>query len=156
MLFRSNSLSIDSKENSPKKTHHKNTKKAHPKNESIDNELDNIVEDKVEHKVDNSEKENKNTKTHKKSHANNHSHKRRIKKSDKPNNEDSLEVKQNIIEENEDILEPIGEENDLGSFRGVDGDNLDKAQEIEVVEEVKTDGRKVENIVWSKENFPKK
>ena len=42
------------------------------------------------------------------------------------------------------------------SFRGVENNNLNKAQEIEVVEEIKTDDRRVENIVWSKENFPKK
>ena len=153
---KTNSKQNDSKENHSKKAHSKNTKKTHPKNESIDNEVDNIVENKVENKVDNTETENKNTKNHKKSHSNNHSHKRRIKKSDKFDKEDSLEVKQNVIEESEEILEDIEDQNDLGSFRGVENDNLNKAQEIEVVEEIKTDDRRVENIVWSKENFPKK
>ena len=141
---KTNSKQTDSKENHSKKAHSKNTKKTHPKNESIDNE------------VDNTETENKNTKNHKKSHSNNHSHKRRIKKSDKFDKEDSLEVKQNVIEESEEILEDIEDQNDLVSFRGVENNNLNKAQEIEVVEEIKTDDRRVENIVWSKENFPKK
>ena len=149
---KTNSKQTDSKENHSKKAHSKNTKKTHPKNESIDNEVDNIIENKVENKVDNTGKE----KNHKKSHSNNHSHKRRTKKSDKFDKEDSLEVKQNVIEESEEILEDIEDQNDLGNSRGVENDNLNKVQEIEVVEEIKTDDRRVENIVWSKENFPKK
>lgn len=149
-----NSKQTNSKENNSKKTHSKNTKKTHPKNKSIDSD-DNTMENQVENKVNNTESENKNTKNHNKSHSKHQSHKRRIKKSDKTNNEDSLEVKQNTLQENEEVLEDIQEQSDLGTFRGIDNDNLNK-EDVEVVEEINKDDKKVENIVWSKESFPKK
>ncbi|MGL5694050.1 MAG: hypothetical protein ACRCXA_08225 [Peptostreptococcaceae bacterium] len=101
-------------------------------------------------KVDDSGKNNTSKKSSKKPKS--HSSKRKIKKS---NSEENLEVKQ-IIEENDTFknIEYLEEENI--NFRSNEPEIIEEEiKPIQKVEEVKPNASKLENIVWSKDNFPK-
>lgn len=130
----------DKEKNTKKATSKKNLNNTHHKKESRDKKLDNTESEK--------------TKTIDTSHGNKHHNKRRVKKTSK---EDYLEVKQNT-EDFEENLETRQElDYDKGNFRSVELEApQSELEEIQEVEEIQPRTNKLENIVWSKETFPKK
>lgn len=105
-------------------------------------------------KVDESDK---NTKTQKKGNKKPKSQnsKRKIKKS---NAEDDLQVKQ-ILDDNE-VTQDFSYEEELSenlNFRGNEPEPelIEDIKPIQKVEEIKPNANKLENIVWSKDSFPK-
>ncbi len=126
-----------------KQTQEDNTKKNHYKHKY--SEVSEVKEDLKEN-IENNIEDNNIKKTKK-----NKGHKRRNKNNKK---EENINVKEcnKEIEENDDIN--IEDEN--CNLRGIESNSQDTLEQIPQVQEVEPRTTKLENIVWSKENFPNK
>ena len=120
-----------------------NTKKSHYKNKS--SKVSEVKEESKENVINNIEDNNiKKTKKNK-------THKRRNKSGKK---EENVEVK-DFSEEVEQI-DDLNIEDENYNFRSIESNSEDTLNKIPQVEEVEPKTTKLENIVWSKENFPNK